>query len=193
MTPEDIAYAAFGATPRQSDESDTDWENRVARTGQKSALAVSNPETTIMRAIARAIPAPDDKPFRATIVDVRLEKRSKRTIVETWSEKNASAGKIVKDEHGDDMPPGHEIIRTPANFPGTIDALVCKELTTRAIALMGHQILVFKILESFQKNGNTLKSRVMLDMRDLGVDDRFEVIYRTNTRGEKIPSRAELV
>lgn len=190
ISPEQIALAAYSACPIREDESVRDHEFRVARTAQMMSLAIASDETTIMRALADVS---EIQHFRATIVSVRSESHTRRTIIETWNEKNAHDGRVAKDEDGNDLPPGHEIIRTPPRFDDSLDGLICRELTKQAVNLIGHEVIATKKIESFTpKGGSTRKVRVLVALRDLGPDKRFRVNYRTTKSGKEIPDEAVL-
>lgn len=186
--PADIALAAYAATPRYQGESSTDHENRVALMAQHLMLTIDSDKSPVSKAMD-AITNGEIKHFAATIIGVRREVKTKRAVVEFYSEPNEGA-KAYKNELGKEMELGHEIARTTPNFPGQLDGAAYRALVPECIALIGHKVFVTLNVEKFKKGNETLKSRVLLEVRDLGIDNNVEIEYRTNKRGEDVPSRA---
>lgn len=186
--PSNIALAAYAATPRQQGESSTDHENRVALMAQHLMLTIDSEKSPVRKAMDY-ISDGEIKHFAATIIEVRREAKTKRAIVEFYSEPREGA-EAYKDETGEEMELGHEIARTTPNFPGQLDGAAYRALVPECIALIGHKVLVTLNVEKFKKGNKTLKSRVLLEVRDLGLDDGVEIEYRTNKRGEEVPARA---
>lgn len=180
-----IIAAAFAATPRHGNEPETDWIDRVAVTAQTIAINTDSEHSPIVKAIQAAA---DATVFRGTIMDVRQDERAPRLQVIVYSPHNADTGK-AGDIYGQPLPPGYEMLRTPASF----EKARYEHVGKTALSLIGHEVLLWKTVETFDQGGQTRKSRVLTHIKDLGINPNVRVHTRTNKHGVEIPVRAELL
>lgn len=162
MNTENIAYAAFAATPKIEGENEKGWIARVANTAIIIATNLDPEHSPVLKAINSVSnlnqKGGTTKTFTATIIGYEIEKNSGRMIAHLYT------GTQQK-------PNGVESAKTDftTNPAG-------KEMGRKIINLIGHKVKVFIELESFtDKQGYAKKMRVLKHLTDIGIDSGFQI------------------
>lgn len=174
-TREEIALAAFAATPRRDGETEEDWGARVAVNAQAiHGLLQSNDkhESPILAAIGQVENA---TVIKGTIVQIVPNPVTRRWDVILYSDQSLSAkngqGKTAKVGGREvELPPGYEVIATEPEWKKA----PFEAIRPQILAGVGKRCLLWKDVESFtDKTGMTKKARVLRRVKPLGTDEAF--------------------
>lgn len=172
MINENLFSLAYNqALPKREAESEEQFQTRVGFQAIRLQRMMSDESIPgrIVAALERC-----EKPFTATVTQVVQEAATKRFLVDYWT------GTDLVPETAPGAPvlaEGCERIRTePAYRPEG------RMMGAYARSLIGHRVVVHKELESFEKNGRTVRVKVLRWLDDLGTDSRAQPVYGDDGR-----------
>lgn len=166
MNPEILRLAIEQTPARKTGERQEDYEARI---GFKAVqlMRLASPASIpgrVVEAYQRAVDS--EKPFPATVTQVVQEPNTKRFLVDLFT-----GTERVPDlpDGAPALAPGCERIRTePSYHPEG------RLMGKYARSLIGHKVLAFKEVESFDRGNGVSKVRVLRWLDDLGPDSRAQ-------------------